>query len=110
MPVSISVLEPFYLSATLRVARRKVIHLGDEEPPILVERQRDWFSDEWLRGNEFKPKSLSKLKGIQCFPRGHRRKFWKILRIDNSLLSRDQRRRQAQEYQQGRENHSGCQP
>jgi len=53
--VAIDVLQPPNLSTTL-FALRIIIHLDDEEPPVLIECQRDWIGDQRLGGDEFEAK------------------------------------------------------
>ena len=66
---------------------RIIIHLDDEEPPVLVERDRDRVGHQRLGCNQLEAKSLSQLKSIQCIPRRHRWESGQFLRIGNPLLS-----------------------
>ena len=67
-----------------------VVHLDDEKPSVLIERERDWIGDEGLGGDKFQAKPLPELKGVQGLPRGHRREFRQRLRIHGLRLSGEQ--------------------
>ena len=41
-----------------------IVHLEDEQPPVLIEGQRDWIGDQRLGGDEFEAKALPELKGV----------------------------------------------
>ena len=64
--ISVRILQAFDSSRMLLIAFRKVTHLDDKKPPILVEGQRYRLGNQRLGGgDELELKPLPQLKGVQ---------------------------------------------
>jgi hypothetical protein len=88
--VAIGVFQSSDLSAVL-FALRIIVHLEDEEPPVLVEGHRDGIGEQRFGGDEFEAKPFPELEGVQGIACSDRWKFWKFFRIGDPLLSGAQR-------------------